>query len=335
MRTHIRLYGVFSVMLIFVLTACYQSASSADFVQVQGLDRSTETPLPLPSTTSGPAVVVTQEVEIEVTTIVEVIITATPEPTDTPSPFSPTPAEVAMAQPPFTESELEVFTESELEAFAQQGEPFLEDEGIVGFQEQELEFEQEVPTLDPLFATATQFVLEATYEVETLTATALGPALELPTLTPTEDIFALETSTPFPTPTQPVTFGGDCVHEVRAGENLFRLSLLYGVTVNEIAVASGIQNIQLIVIGQRLTIPNCGTTGVRPPATTIPPGEGGVGTSSVPPASGTRHIVQQGETLFQIALRYGVTVNDIVALNPSITNPNLIVMTTEIVIPAN
>lgn len=44
------------------------------------------------------------------------------------------------------------------------------------------------------------------------------------------------------------------------------------------------------------------------------------------------HVVQRGETLYRISLTYGVTVADIVAVNPGI-NPNLILAGDEIVIP--
>ncbi len=64
--------------------------------------------------------------------------------------------------------------------------------------------------------------------------------------------------------------GEDCVHEIRAGETLFQLSLAYGVTVDAIAAASEIANPDRITVGQHITIPLCGTTGFIPPPTSIP-----------------------------------------------------------------
>lgn len=64
--------------------------------------------------------------------------------------------------------------------------------------------------------------------------------------------------------------GQDCVHEIRAGETLFQLSLAYGVTVDAIAAASEISNPDRITVGQHITIPLCGTTGFIPPPTSIP-----------------------------------------------------------------
>jgi LysM repeat protein len=65
--------------------------------------------------------------------------------------------------------------------------------------------------------------------------------------------------------------GEDCVHEIRAGDTLFQLSLAYGVTVNDIAQASEIANPDRIAVGQHVVIPECGTTGFIPPPTSIPP----------------------------------------------------------------
>ncbi len=65
--------------------------------------------------------------------------------------------------------------------------------------------------------------------------------------------------------------GEDCIHEIRAGETLFMLSLAYGSTVDEIAAASEIDNPDRIAVGQRITIPGCGTAGFAPPPTSAPP----------------------------------------------------------------
>ncbi len=329
MRISIRLYVILMILAGSLLTACDRPASGADDFRLEGLERSTITPLPLPSTTAMSTVVVTHE--IEVTTIVEVVVTATPEPTSTPDPFAP-PTEVAMVVDPFVEQGLEFFTEEELgqaqlpfdqTPFPEFEDPFAEDP----FAEDPFFAEQPI---DGSYQTATYWILETTYEVQTMTATALGPVQNIPTVTLTPDGSFFPTTAPMLTftPTPMASFG-DCVHEVRAGENLFRLSLRYGVPVMDIARASGVSNIQLITIGQRLTIPNCGTTGVYPPPVT---GDGGTGGVNVIPGS-VRHIVQQDETLFQISLRYGVTVNEIMAVNPNITNANMILMTSEIVIP--
>jgi LysM repeat protein len=57
---------------------------------------------------------------------------------------------------------------------------------------------------------------------------------------------------------QPNTGGpiaGQTIHIVQAGENLYRISLIYGVNMWDIAQANGILNLNQIYAGQRLVIP--------------------------------------------------------------------------------
>ena len=83
--------------------------------------------------------------------------------------------------------------------------------------------------------------------------------------------------------------GEDCIHEIRAGETMFMLSLAYGSTVDEIAAASEIDNPDRIAVGQRITIPGCGTTGFAPPPTSPPP------PTSVPGASEATAVSEEVE----------------------------------------
>ncbi|MEM6528412.1 MAG: LysM peptidoglycan-binding domain-containing protein, partial [Chloroflexota bacterium] len=146
-------------------------------------------------------------------------------------------------------------------------------------------------------ATATQLILDATAAqamILTQEAATAGIGNAIPTNTPTPDAVTDPglgdgqgvVATQPPVAIQP---GADCVHEVRAVDrSLYRLSLAYGVTVNQIAAASGIVNPDLIRIGQRLTIPGCGTTGGRPPATSTPgPNDNNIGGPGVAVVPGT------------------------------------------------
>jgi membrane-bound lytic murein transglycosylase D len=246
----------------------------------------------------------------------------TPIPTDTPPPTPEEPPEeeaevfpTAVAQQPDDNgiAEEDPFDIAEFDPPA--------DEGIV-------EQEGPTPTLSDLALQATQIIVEATETAQAeidLTQTAEGPEIPLDLETPTPDPFVEQpTATP-----APIISGQDCIHEVRRGENLYRLSLRYGVLVNDIARASGVANVDRIREGQRLTIPGCGTTGQVPPPTSTPRADG---TNGGVPSVGTRHTVQQGETLFQISLRYGVPVNTIAAAN-GISNINLIYINQDLVIP--
>jgi murein DD-endopeptidase MepM/ murein hydrolase activator NlpD len=92
------------------------------------------------------------------------------------------------------------------------------------------------------------------------------------------------------------------IHVVQRGENLYRIALQYGLTVEQIAVANDIVNTGSIMVGQRLIIPSANFV---PTATPTP----------------QTHIVQAGESLSRIAQLYGMTTESLTTLN-GITNPN-------------
>lgn len=96
--------------------------------------------------------------------------------------------------------------------------------------------------------------------------------------------------------------GQTVTHVVQPGENLFRISLKYGTTVEAIAALNNIINPSFVYAGQKLIVPK-GTT--------------------VPGGTVRYHVVQPGETLSSIALRYGTTPWKIAAAN-GIGNINLI-----------
>jgi LysM repeat protein len=102
------------------------------------------------------------------------------------------------------------------------------------------------------------------------------------------------------------------VHVVQRGENLFRIALRYGVTVDVLAATNSLSNPRLIHVGQRLVIPKV----ARPTSSR---------TSRV-------HIVQAGENLYRIARHYGVTTKALAAAN-GIVNTSRIYVGQRLVIP--
>ncbi len=106
---------------------------------------------------------------------------------------------------------------------------------------------------------------------------------------------------------------GNVIHVVRQGETLFSIARRYGTSVEAICAANGIADPARIYAGQRLVIP---TSNV----------------SAAPAAAGTTHVVQPGENLYRIALRYGTTVAALARLN-GIRDPGRIVAGQRLVIP--
>lgn len=123
------------------------------------------------------------------------------------------------------------------------------------------------------------------------------------TATPTPFATAASTHTPIPiSPTPTPSPAGQVEHIVQPGENLFRIALRYGTTVGAIATTNGIANPGLIYVGQVLIISSSGS-GDQPPTT-----------------GGTTYVVQPGDNLFRIALRYEMSYIYLAQYN-NIANP--------------
>ena len=142
-------------------------------------------------------------------------------------------------------------------------------------------------------------------------------------------------------------------HTVQTGENLFRIALHYGYTVEYLASVNGITNPSTIYVGQVLAIPNeadvlintiqpssennpivANTANAAQPNTVIDLGilPAGPATAAEPAPAPVYHTVQVGETLASIALAYGVTWTEIVNAN-SITDANTIYANQQLAIP--
>ena len=105
------------------------------------------------------------------------------------------------------------------------------------------------------------------------------------------------------------TAGASVYHTVRLGDTLEKVARAYGATAAAIIAANGITNPDLIWVGQKLHIPGAsqsGTPAAQPTAKPKP---------QPAPVSPTIHVVQPGDTLGQIARRYGTTVAAIIAAN--------------------
>ncbi|MBN1287051.1 MAG: LysM peptidoglycan-binding domain-containing protein [Anaerolineae bacterium] len=98
------------------------------------------------------------------------------------------------------------------------------------------------------------------------------------------------------------------LYVVQRGDTLYRIAAQYGSTVNAISAANGIANPNRIYVGQRLVIPGAAVPVV--PAT-------------APAPAADVYVVQRGDTLFGIAARFGVSLQDLVTAN-GVANPNLI-----------
>lgn len=141
----------------------------------------------------------------------------------------------------------------------------------------------------------------------------------------------------------------ECVYSVQSGDNLYRLSLTWGTTVDAIMDASQLDDDSLS-IGQLLLRPGCDYAPPAPQPTAEPQPtvsepeavdeaaelevevEAENATVATPEASSKVHVVSAGETIESISLKYRVDVNRLVAMN-NLSNPNRLLVGQELFLP--
>lgn len=121
---------------------------------------------------------------------------------------------------------------------------------------------------------------------------------------------------------------GEIIHTVAPGENLYRIGLQYGMSWVPIASYNNISSPNQIVVGQQIIIPGTageGDGGAVPTPTPAPPPDS---------ATFTNYVVQPGDTLSSIGLKFGVSPQEIAEAN-GLVNPNLIHAGQVLKIPTN
>ncbi len=137
------------------------------------------------------------------------------------------------------------------------------------------------------------------------------------------------------TPTSLPGTGDDCLYIVQPGDSLYQIALNQGVTLQEMRAANPnlVGENPLLQIGQQLNLPGCGDAGnaveVAAPVATPTPVSATTGETQ-----GQEYVVQRGDTLYGIALRYGVTVQAIINANVGrLADPNRIQIGDRLIIP--
>jgi spore germination protein len=96
------------------------------------------------------------------------------------------------------------------------------------------------------------------------------------------------------------------IYSVKKGDSLWALAQRFGVSLDDLMSANGLQDQSVLVIGQALIIPG--------------------------PPSGSAHVVRSGESLWSIGQLYGVSIQELATAN-GITNPAQLAIGQNLVIP--
>jgi LysM repeat protein len=147
-----------------------------------------------------------------------------------------------------------------------------------------------------------------------------APATSTPTITPE----VAETAVPTADPGAGGA-GGETVYVVQPGDTLFRIAARFNTTVGAMAQLNGIVNPSLIRVGQQLIVPGTGGP-ITSPQPTSPAQTG------TPPRAAASYVVQPGDTVYRISLRFGVSMQALVEAN-GILNANLIYVGQTLLIP--
>ena len=122
----------------------------------------------------------------------------------------------------------------------------------------------------------------------------------------------------------------DGVYTVRNGDTLGQIAFIYGISLEDLMAANDLTNPDVLDVGQQLTIPEAGFADTDDTAASDDT------TTEDPPADTTGeeqiHIVQAGDNLYRIGIRYGFTVDELAEYN-SLTDINNLEVGQEIRIP--
>ena len=155
------------------------------------------------------------------------------------------------------------------------------------------------------------WLLAPTPRVAVMTSTPLPrftPGTSIPMSTVVSPSSTLPPQTPSPMSTVTPT---PRIHEVHSGDTLVSIAAEYRVSYESLKEMNKIDDPNRIFVGQKLILP--------PSAPTPMPGS-------------REHVVQEGETLFIIAIKYDVTVDDILKANGE-TDPDTILAGQKLIVP--
>jgi LysM repeat protein len=171
--------------------------------------------------------------------------------------------------------------------------------------------------------TATQTERPSETPVPPDVATVAPPGFSDTGISPTPSLTYTPSLVPgLPTPT-PLEDEDECVYLVQGGDTLFSIARDFDFDPDEFVAINPelAANPDSLYIGQALQIPDCISEEDDGAEDSTPTTR----TATSPPTGTQAYVIQQDDTLYSIALQFGVTVADIVAANASLVNENTLI----------
>ena len=185
--------------------------------------------------------------------------------------------------------------------------------------------------------TATETYTEIPSPISTATYTEIPPQIQTIAYTqmPSATVVTLVTQTPSPTLETQLNADTETIHIVKTGQTLFQISQTYDISLDNLANINNIDDPSQVTIGQALRIPFRPISSTQIEATlAITPSETPLPLATSEPSDVRIHVVSAGETLFQIALDYSVSLDALARAN-NINDVGQLLTNQELLIPAS
>ncbi len=125
---------------------------------------------------------------------------------------------------------------------------------------------------------------------------------------------ARKSAAPSPSSTTTISTkkSSESIYVVKSGDSMERIARHAGTTPQTLAKLNGLTTNSIIHPGQKLKLPGASA------ATKSPSAAAATSAAPAPTASGKTHTVRLGETYYSISRKYGITVKDLTAANPTV-----------------
>ncbi len=171
----------------------------------------------------------------------------------------------------------------------------------------------------------TLFILAQRFGTTVDAIRAANPQLTNPNVLVIGQVICIPKAVPPPAPgpfPEPPACPEGIIHTVTAGETLFTLANRYGLAIGRVIAANPqLRDPSVLTPGQHICIPT--------PAVGFPP----VIPAPPPCVGGTIVTVAAGETMAGIARRFGVGLQQMIAANPQVIDPNLLAVGQRLCVP--